>query len=155
MKHPAISILTTVFLATTVAGQVKFLDESFEYNHDHPAVGHWLGNLHVEDQWWYGVLGIKHDHEDGWSAGGIVVPPNISFVAVGAQCKDVTITNGHIEFTVPGQIGGTARMTGDISDDGQAIRRSQPPVPAGDHRLRHGVRHDRDHVRRNRPERYR
>ncbi|MCH8152765.1 MAG: alpha/beta fold hydrolase [Planctomycetes bacterium] len=119
MRRLAISIFVAAALASTALGQVKFLDESFEYNHDHPAAGLWVGNLHVEDQWWYGVFRIKHDHEDGWSARGIVVPPSISFVAVGAQCKDVTITNGHIELTVPGQIGGTARMTGNVSDDGQ------------------------------------
>lgn len=119
MRRRVISVFVAAALATTAFGQVEFLDETFEYDRDQPAAGLWVGNLHVQDQWWYGVLHIKHNDEEGWSARGIVVPPEMSFVAVGAECRDIEITNGHAELTVPGQIGGTARLVGDVSDDGQ------------------------------------
>ena len=133
MRRRVISVFVAAALATTAMGQVEFLDETFEYDRDQPAAGLWVGNLHVQDQWWYGVLRIKHNDEDGWSARGIVVPPEMSFVAVGAECRDIEITNGHAELTVPGQIGGTARLVGDVSDDGQRWTGTvtQHP-PAGD-----------------------
>ena len=133
MRRRVISVFVAAALATTAMGQVEFLDETFEYDRDQPAAGLWVGNLHVQDQWWYGVFHIKHNDEDGWSARGIVVPPEMSFVAVGAECRDIEITNGHAELTVPGQIGGTARLVGDVSDDGQRWTGTvtQHP-PAGD-----------------------
>ena len=133
VRRLAISVFVAATLATTAMGQVAFLDETFDYDEDQPAAGLWVGNLHVQDQWWYGVLRIKHNDEDGWSARGIVVPPEMSFVAMGADCRDIEITIRHAELTVPGQVGGTARLVGDVSDDGQRWTGTvtQHP-PAGD-----------------------
>ncbi len=42
-------MLACLTLATAMAapatGQVEFYEESFQYDHDHPAVGDWLGNV--------------------------------------------------------------------------------------------------------------
>lgn len=113
-------LLTAFFAALACAcpapGQVEFLDETFSYDAEHPAVGHWLGNIHpgrYPDTW--AELLIERDAEG--SLGGTVTI--MALGAMGLPCHSLQADGRSVELAV-GPNGGM-RLAGEVTPDGQRL----------------------------------
>jgi pimeloyl-ACP methyl ester carboxylesterase len=114
--HLPSGLLALAVTAASAPGQVEFLDESFAYDRDHPAAGHWLGNLEpgrFPDTW--GALLIERDDDGAWTASMTMV----AAMAFGTPCTDVRIEGRSVAFTVP--VPGRPRFSGTIGADGQRL----------------------------------
>jgi pimeloyl-ACP methyl ester carboxylesterase len=114
--HVPSALLALLLTAAAAPGQVKFLDESFEWDRDHPAAGHWLGNLQPgrsADTW--AALLIARGDDGAWSASMTM----IAALALDAPCEDLQVEGPSVAFTLP--VAGKPRFSGTVSDDGQRL----------------------------------
>lgn len=117
-------LIISILLSSTAftIAQVELLEEVFEYDRDHPAVGYWLGNVELTD----GVkaftaLTVKHEAAaDDTDLSGSY---NASITLLIARLLDTACTGCtakgselEIEFKISE---GLARMSGSLSEDGQ------------------------------------
>lgn len=115
MNRPMRYTVVFALLAAMVmpaAGSVTFLDETFEYDHDRPAAGDWLGNVapgFFPDGW----AALRITDDDGvWSATITILTAR----AINTLCTDIAIDGPSVEFALA-----SARFRGTISDDGQRL----------------------------------
>jgi pimeloyl-ACP methyl ester carboxylesterase len=119
MEVPAVqrhlaSFVAAVLIALPASGQVEFLEESFEYDRDHPAAGHWLGNLQPDrspDTW--ASLLIEQGDDGKWAASITI----LAAMALDTACTVVEIDGRSIAFTVP--VPGQPLFRGTVGADGQ------------------------------------
>ncbi len=110
-------VLAAILAASTAHGQVRFLEESFSYDKEHPAAGTWLGNVRpgkFPDT--CAQLTVTRDHEGAWSAAITIVTAG----ALGASCDALKVDGSSVAFTVPAAAGGP-RFDGTVSADGQRV----------------------------------
>lgn len=108
--------------ASLLKPRVVFLDESFEFDREHPIVGHWLGNLHTPRGVPAIALRVRTDESGDLVVLGSVTPGNLPNRPV----DDLKIEDGVVSFSLltyldPQRIG-RIRFTGAISEDGQRLK---------------------------------
>ncbi len=104
-----------VATAAPATGRIEFYEESFQYDHDRPAAGAWLGNVEpgrFPPTW--GALSIKSGDAGGYT----VTMTLLSTAAINAPCNDVEIDGRSVAFVLPAA---SARFRGRVSDDGQRL----------------------------------
>ena len=119
MSNALVSVLAAAIAAGPAAGQIVFLEESFDYDRALPAAGHWLGNVQpgrFPDTWT--SLAIERDEAGAWSAKITL----ITALALNTPCERVEIEGDSVVFKVP--VWGAPTFQGKVSDDGQRLRGS-------------------------------
>jgi hypothetical protein len=115
MSRALVVLASLVCAAAAVAGPVRFLDESFKYDTDHPPAGFWLGNLDAgRGQETWAALTVEPAEGGGFSAKITI----IAALSVDAPCSDFKADQGTVAFTVAG-LQGSPRFEGRLSEDGQ------------------------------------
>ena len=107
--------LLAAVAATPAAGGVVFLDESFDYDHDRPAAGEWLGNIVVSagpPAW--AALTIGTDDAGVWTTKLTAMTAG----AVNTPCEEVAIDGASVEFVLRAM---SAHFRGSVSADGQRL----------------------------------
>ena len=113
MIRPIALALLGALAAATAAGQVVFIDEAFEYDHDRPVAGDWLGNVQTgPGPAVWGALSISPDDDGAYSVSVTLLTVGL----VNSECKDVEVDGHSVEFAVP-----AARFQGQVSVDGQRL----------------------------------
>ncbi len=113
MIRPVALVLFGALAAPTAVGQVVFIDEVFEYDHDRPVAGDWLGNVQTgSGPAVWGALSISLDLDGAYSVSVTL----LTFGLVNSECKDVEVDGHSVEFAVP-----VARFQGQVSVDGQRL----------------------------------
>ncbi|MHC4082025.1 MAG: alpha/beta hydrolase family protein [Planctomycetota bacterium] len=130
-RHVLSALIAVLAAAAPASGQVRFLEESFDYDENRPAAGHWLGNIQVgENPPTWGSLVIECDEEGEWSASITL----IAAMALGAPCTEVRIEDRSVALVLPAS--GQPRMSGTVSPDGQRLAGSLTfGDPGADHPL--------------------
>ena len=115
MTRRMLACLLAVATAAPATGQIEFDEESFQYDHDRPAAGDWLGNVEpgrFPASW--AALSIKSGDSGAYTATVTL----LSTMAVNAPCNDVEIDGSSVAFVLPAA---SARFRGRVSDDGQRL----------------------------------
>jgi pimeloyl-ACP methyl ester carboxylesterase len=130
-RHVLSALIATLVTAAPAPGQVEFLEESFDYDQNQPAAGHWLGNIQVgANPPTWGALVIECNEEGEWSASITL----IAAMALGAPCTGILIEDRSVSLMLPAS--GQPRMSGTVSPDGQRLAGSLTfGVPRADHPL--------------------
>ncbi|MEE8153501.1 MAG: amidohydrolase family protein [Phycisphaerales bacterium] len=128
MSRRAISVFVAATLATTAMGQVELLDETFEYDRDHPAAGHWLGTTQRDSgpAAFVEIL-IEQTNDTPWQ----VAVTALSLSARNTPCEDVVIEGRTARFVL-GADDNPLVFEGSVSDDGQRLTGSLTPRDDGD-----------------------
>ncbi|MEE8153502.1 MAG: alpha/beta fold hydrolase [Phycisphaerales bacterium] len=116
MRRRAISVFVAAALATTAMGQVEFLDETFEYDKDHPQVGYWIGNVASpgsSETMIVGALEVKQADESYMLR---MTLPGVG--ALNKECVVVAAQGSALTFELVAA-GGTYRFVGEIDGAGQ------------------------------------
>jgi pimeloyl-ACP methyl ester carboxylesterase len=117
MRRHVLWALFGLFVAAAPApGQVEFLEESFDYDRNHPAAGHWLGNIQAGEspETWTSLL-IERNEDGQWSVSVTL----ITAMALGKPCEEIQIEDPSVVFTLP--VPGQPRFSGTVSPDGQRL----------------------------------
>ncbi len=125
MRRLAISVFVAAALATTAMGQVEFLDETFDYDKDHPQVGYWIGNVDSpasSETILVGALEVKQA-DDSYALR--MTLPGIG--ALNKECALVTAQGSALTFDLVAA-GGTYRFVGEIDAAGQRFAGKVSPV---------------------------
>ena len=131
MRQRAISVFVAAALATTAMGQVEFLDETFDYDKDHPQVGYWIGNVASpgsSETIVVSTLEVKQA-EDGYAL-------RMTLPALGAlnkECAFVAAQGSALTFDLAAA-GGTYRFVGQIDAAGQRFTGNASPVDEAEDR---------------------
>ncbi len=125
MSRLAISVFVAAALATTAMGQVQFLDETFDYDKDHPQVGYWIGNVTTpasSDTIIVGTLEVKQA-DDGYAL-------RMTLPGIGARNKEcvLVVAQGSVMTFDLVAAGGTYRFVGEIDAAGQRFAGTVSPV---------------------------
>ena len=129
MRRWAISVLVAAALATTAMGQVAFLDETFDYDKDHPQVGYWIGNVALpasSETILVGALEVKQADE---SYALRMTLPGVR--ALNKDCVLVAAQGSALTFDLVAA-GGTYRFVGEIDAAGQRFAGTVSPVDEAD-----------------------
>ncbi len=125
MRRRAISVFVAAALATTAMAQVAFLDETFDYDKDHPQVGYWIGNVATpasSETILFGALEVKQVDE--------TYSLRMTLPGVGAlnkECVLVAAQGSALTFDLVAA-GGTYRFVGEIDAAGQRFAGKVSPV---------------------------
>jgi len=117
MRRHVLSALVAVIVATSpAAGQVEFLQEAFDYDRDHPAAGHWLGNMQAgqSPETWAALL-LERSEEGTWTASVTL----LAAMALGAPGEEIQVEDRTVALTLP--VPGRPRLSGAVSPDGQRL----------------------------------
>ena len=115
MIRPLALALLGALAAPTASAQVVFTDEAFEYDHDRPVAGDWLGNVQTgPGPAVWGALSISSDDDGAYSASITLLTLGL----VNSACADVTVDRHSIEFAAAST---AARFIGQVSDAGQRL----------------------------------
>ena len=125
MRRLAISVLVATALATTAMGQVEFLDETFDFDKDHPQVGYWIGNVPApasSEKIIVSALEVK-PAENGYAL-------RMTLPALGTLNKECTLVAAQgsaLTFDLVAA-GGTYRFVGEIDAAGQRFAGTVSPI---------------------------
>jgi len=99
--------------------RVELLNESFPYNHDKPALGHWHGNVHTGFGWPAASIVISESERGEYVMTASITPGNRPH----APITSFTIDGPYVEFRFPLDPPEAGRMhfVGRISEDGQRM----------------------------------
>ncbi|MEE8459789.1 MAG: alpha/beta fold hydrolase [Phycisphaerales bacterium] len=108
-------LLLAAVISTPSPGGVVFLDESFDYDRDHPAAGEWLGNIVLgEGPPAWAALTIGTDDAGVWTT----ILTAMTARAVNTPCGEVTIEGSSVAFALRSM---SAHFSGRVSADGQRL----------------------------------
>ena len=97
-RHVLSALIAVLVTAAPAPGQVQFLEESFDYDENLPAAGHWLGNIQVgENPPTGGALVIECNEEGEWTASITL----IAAMVLGAPCTEVRIEDRSVALMLP------------------------------------------------------
>jgi pimeloyl-ACP methyl ester carboxylesterase len=106
------------------AGPAKFdrvalFDESFPYDAEHPAVGHWHGNVRTEFGWPAASIEIRMNDAGEYEIVGSVTPGNRPHI----RLTSYRVEGPYVEFRFPLDPPEAGRMhfIGRVSEDGQRL----------------------------------
>ncbi len=125
MRRRAISVFVAAALATTAMAQVAFLDETFDYDKDHPQVGYWIGNVATpasSETILFGALEVKQVDE---TYSLRMTLPGVR--ALNKECVLVAAQGSALTFDLVAA-GGTYRFVGEIDAAGQRFAGKVSPV---------------------------
>ena len=115
MTRPLALALLGALAAPTASAQVVFIDEVFEYDHDRPVAGDWLGNVQTGPgpaAW--GALSISPGDDGAYNGTVTVLVAGL----MNSTLQDVAVDGRSVAFAAAAA---AARFQGRVSDDGQRL----------------------------------
>ena len=110
-------IVPLVAAAQAARGQIELPHETFAFDRDRPALGHWVGQIvpagHTPV---FAAVLIELNDEGEWTAAVTFLPAR----ALASPGRDVRIEGGSVAFRLPTR-GGVLGFSGEISADGQRM----------------------------------
>ncbi len=130
MLRLALASILAVATPSIAAAQVRFIDEVFAYDVEHPAAGAWLGTVEDGDgRPQFASVVIAQDPAGGGTGGWTVTAMVPSLEAYWTPGTDVTVRGRDVGFTIEGA-GASPRFGGTVSEDGQRLE-GRAAAPGG------------------------